>query len=297
MGCGGYAPSPVSILRALLFAIGRGRSSTAGIRTCSRVGDLTTDEPYGQDSLAPVEREEFEADLISFCDRELDLLGDVGGQHVLYAGGAALLWLEGLGDRIGPNGTLTALESDPRRVQEARDALPDMDIAAPVRLVAGSVFEPPFEPGAFDLVYSAGLFHELDVRERPVEAVLSALADTLKSGGRLATSDFVDTVDAVQLEDEALDRELARVSTGAELFGIHGPETLARAHEAVLDGVRWRVLPPVKIRHLDKVVLADAEAPVPDGLRGRRNALVERVRREGYTRPATVFVEGWAFRP
>ena len=270
-----------------------------------------TQGPYHPDPLSPEERAEFETDLIAFCDRELDLLGDIGGQHVLYVGGAAPLWLEGLGDRIGPDGTLTALDADPQRIQDTRDALPEMDIAAPVRLVTGSVFEPlfersafersafergAFERGAFDLVYSAGLFHELDVRERSIEEALAALADTLKSGGRLATGDFVDTVEAIQLEDEALDRDLAKVSTGAQLYGIHGPERLAEAHEAVLGGVRWRVLPPYRIRHLDNVVLNDAGVDVPEGSRKRRDALMERVRREGYTRPATVFVEGLVLR-
>ena len=245
-----------------------------------------------RDPLTPEQRAEFETDLIAFCDRELDLLGDITGQDVLYAGGAALLWLEGLGDRIGPQGSLTALDTDPRRVQDARDALLDSDIAAPVRLVIGNVFEPPVEKRPFDLVYSAGLLHELDVRERPAEAALAALADTLKPGGRLATSDFVDTVDAVQLEDEAYDRESARISTGAKLYGIRGPERLVGAHEAVLDGVRWRVSPPGRIRHLDKLVLDDRVSFVPDGLRERRDALMELVRREGYTRPATVYVEG-----
>ncbi len=39
--------------------------------------------------LTPEEREEFEEDLIPFCDRELDLLGDLRGLDVLYAGGSS----------------------------------------------------------------------------------------------------------------------------------------------------------------------------------------------------------------
>lgn len=247
---------------------------------------------YREDPLTPEEREAFEADLIAFCDRELDELGDITGQHVLYAGGAALLWLEGLGERIGPEGSLTALDADPQRIQEARVMIDDADISAPVSLVTGNVFEPPLGGRSFDLVYSAGLLHELDVRERPIEAALAALDSALKPGGRLATSDFVDAVDAVQLEDEALDRELARARTGAELYGIHAPERLVGAHEALLSEVRWRVSPPFRIRHLDKVALAEEPPVVGHELRARREALLERVRREGYTRPATVYVEG-----
>ena len=43
---------------------------------------------YKEDPLTPYEREEYESDLITFCDRELDLLGDIEGLNVLYAGGA-----------------------------------------------------------------------------------------------------------------------------------------------------------------------------------------------------------------
>ena len=69
-----------------------------------------TDGSYRQDPLTPEEREEFEDDLVSFCDRELDLLGDIRGMDVLYAGGSSLLWIEGLSQRAGEEGTVTALD-------------------------------------------------------------------------------------------------------------------------------------------------------------------------------------------
>ncbi len=230
------------------------------------------------------QREEFERDLISFCDHELDLLGDITNQRILYAGGASLLWLEGLSDRIGPNGSLTALEADPQRIEDSNKALKDAELQTPTKIVEGSVFEPPFENDEFDLVYSAGLFHELDVRDRSVEAAIFALAKVVRPSGRLATSDFVDSVDAVQLEDEALDRARAFSRTGARLYGIHAPEVLVKSHEAVLSEVRWQVSSPRIIRHLDRVVLAE-ESNYSDEFR-------ERVRREGFTRPATLYVEG-----
>lgn len=237
------------------------------------------------------QREEFERDLISFCDHELDLLGDITNQRTLYAGGASLLWLEGLSDRIGPNGSLTALEADPQRIEDSHIALKDTEFQTPIEIVEGSVFEPPFEDGEFDLVYSAGLFHELDVRDRPVEAAISALAAVVRSGGRLATSDFVDSVDAVQLEDEALDRAEAFSRTGARLYGIHAAEVLVKSHEVVLSEVRWQVSAPRIIRHLDKVVLSE-ESSCSVEFRELRAILMERVRREGFTRPATLYVEG-----
>jgi SAM-dependent methyltransferase len=208
--------------------------------------------------------------------------------------------LEGLSQRVGNTGRLTALEADDDYLQEAEGALRDAGLAAPVRLVRGDVFEPPFAPGAFDLVYSAGLFHELDVRERSAGDALAALARVTRPGGRVATGDFVDTAPATQLEDEELQRELAWEASGERLYGIGPPRRLVALHEALLEDVRWRPLPPFGIRHLDRLVLAEGE---PDGLRSlgesarerlraRRETFLERVRREGYTRPATLYVEG-----
>lgn len=252
--------------------------------------------------MSPQEREEFEKDLIAFCDRELDLLCDIRGLDVLYAGGSSPLWIEGLVERIGPEGSLTAFDADGERIEAAEEMLRNIDLRASTRLVAGDVFAPPFEGGTFDLVYSAGLFHELDVRERPAGDALMALARVARPGGRVATSDFVDVVPAAQIDDEELQRALAWVASGAEFYGIGPPERLVGLHEEVLTGVRWQVSPPTAIRHLDKLVLAEPDPleehralPVEAALRlrGRRRALLERVGREGYTRPAGVYIEGW----
>jgi len=255
---------------------------------------------YREDPLSPEEREAYDGDLISFCDRELDLLGDIEGLAVLYAGGSSPLWLEGLSQRIGRTGTLVALEADTELVGEGRELLLDADLVAPVRIVAGDVFCPPFERNTFDLAYSAGFFHELDVRERSAEVALAALASVIRTGGRVATSDFVDSVLAVQLEDEELQRELAQELSGAELYGIGPPERLIALHEALLEDVRWQLSPPHPVRYLDKVVLAEEESEelrrLPVGARRRllerHRALRERIQHEGYTRPATLYVEG-----
>ena len=255
---------------------------------------------YGEDPLGSRERKEFERDLIAFCDRELDLLGDLRDLEVLYAGGSSLLWLEGLSGRIGEGGNLTALDSDVEHLAVSREMLEGLDLAAPVRLFTGDVFEPPFGPRTFDLVYSAGLFHELDVRERAAEDALAALASVTRPGGRLSTSDFVDSSPAAQLEDEVLQRELAHETSGAELYGIGPPERLVALHQMILADVRWHISSPRNLRHLDKLVLGEDEpatlsllpAGVGQRLRRRREAWLERVRREGYTRPATLYVEG-----
>ncbi len=265
-----------------------------------RVESLMTGRLYKGYPLTSKEREEFETDLIAFCERELDLLGEIRGLDVLYAGGSSLLWLEGLSQRVGEEGVLTALELDAERAAESRELLEGADLPSPVRLITGDVFESPFRPRAFDLVYSAGLFHELDVRERVAEDILAALVSVTRPGGKIATSDFVDSVPAVQLEDEELQRELAREALGSELYGIGSPERFVALHEKVLADVRWRVSPPQNVRHLDKLILAEEEptsllllpTDVRQKLSRRREAFLERVWREGYTRPATMYVEG-----
>lgn len=219
---------------------------------------------------------------------------------MLYAGGSSILWLEGLSQRVGSAGCVTALESNEGYLTEAEEGLRGVELAAPVRLVAGDVFEPPFESGAFDTVYSAGLFHELDVRERSAAESLAALARVTRPGGRLATADFVDTVPATQLEDEQIQAALAREVSGALLYRIGPRRRLVALHESVLEDVRWYSLPPFEIRHLDKLVFAEYEQGDPRSttsaggarLRARRAVFAERVRREGYTRPASLYIEG-----
>ena len=250
--------------------------------------------------MTPEDQEELEEDLIAFCDSELDLLGDIDGLDVLYAGGSSPLWIEGLGQRVGESGSVTAIDLDAERLEETRDSLREADLAAPVSLLAGDVFEIPFGSGTFDLVYSSGLFHELDVKDRSAHEALAALHFVAPPGGRVATSDFVDSEPAAQLEDEELEAELMREAYGKELYGIGPPERLVALHEEQLTEVRWLVSLPQTIRHLEKLVLAEDEpaefASLPPAtamnFRERREALRDRILREGYTRPATLYVEG-----
>lgn len=239
------------------------------------------------------QREEFEEDLISFCDRALGLLGDIGGLDVLYAGGASPLWLEGLAERIGPEGSLTALDADEERVRGAWRWLAEAGLPCRVPVLAGDVFAPPFAAGSFDLVYSAGLLHELDVSQRPAAEAIRSLSATLRPGGRLATEDFVDSVAAAQLEDEAIEDALRLRNRREEPYGIGSPQRMISLHKQELEAVSWRALPPFGIRHMDRLFLLSGEPEgMDDLLRGRWLALRERVRREGYTRPATLYVEG-----
>ena len=149
----------------------------------------------------------------------------------------------------------------------------------------------------------------LDVKGRPQvlpmtrtgeQDALAVLVSVTRLGGRISTSDFVDAVPAIQLEDEAFEAGLAREISGLELYGVGPPERLVALHESFLTDVRWRISPPHYVRYLDKLTLAEEEpaelsllpADVRGRLRQRRGSFLERVRREGYTRPATLYVEG-----
>ena len=116
----------------------------------------------------------------------------------------------------------------------------------------------------------------------------------------MATDDFVDSERALQLEDERLEAELRRAAYARESYGIGPPERLVGLHENLLTDVRWLVSPPQRIRHLGKLVLAEEEPAEltslsPEAarrLRESRDVLRGRILDEGYTRPATLYVEG-----
>jgi ubiquinone/menaquinone biosynthesis C-methylase UbiE len=259
-----------------------------------------TERLYKQGPLTPREREELEDDLIAFCDRELDLLGDIRGLEVLYAGGSSPLWIEGLSQRIGEGGSLVAIDLDTERVDETQASLGEAGLAAPVRLLAGDVFAMPFGPDSFDLVYSSGLFHELDVKERGAEDTLVALRSVARPGGRVVTADFVDSEPAVQLEDEELEAEMRRAAYGSEVYGIGTPERLISLHRELFQDVQSYVSTPQEIRHLWKLILAEGEPTVLSSLpaevalrwREKRRKLRNRILNENYTRPATLYVGG-----
>ena len=224
---------------------------------------------------------------------------------MLYAGGSSPLWIEGLSQRIGEDGALAAIDLDIERVDETQASLGEAELAAPVRLLADDIFAMPFGLHSFDLVYSSGLFHELDVKERGAEDALVALRSVARVGGRVVTADFVDSEPAVQLEDEELEAEMRRAAYESEVYGIGPPERLLALHKELLSDVRWRVEPPMEIRHLWKLVLAENEpvalSSLPPGvarrLRERRRALRRIISNEGYTRPATLYVEGLVEEP
>jgi len=82
--------------------------------------------------------------------------------------------------------------------------------------------------GGFDLVYSAGLYERLDDEE--ARAVTGALLRTLRPGGRLLISNFVDGFLAHELMQAFMDWKLA-CRDEAELLGLTG-EVSGRARTA-----------------------------------------------------------------
>ncbi|WP_119069375.1 class I SAM-dependent methyltransferase [Rubrobacter indicoceani] len=249
------------------------------------------------DPLSPQERDEYERDLIRFCDRELDLLGDIAGKSVLYAGGTSPLWIEGLAERIGPEGSLSVLDADGDGLSAAQESFAPDDLPLTPEYVAGDVFNLPFPVARFDLAYSSGLLHELDVAEGEIAEALRSLESVVRAGGFVAASDFVSDVPAVQVEEEGIFAEAARLATGSKLFGVGGSDRIEGLLRGPFGRHGLRVCPPFPVRHLDRLFLAQ---PEPDGfdllkaddaarLRARWEGLKLRVKAEGYTRPATVF--------
>lgn len=245
------------------------------------------------DPLTPEERDEYELDLIRFSDRELDFLGNISGKNVLYAGGTSPLWIEGLAERIGASGSLTVLDTDESGLQNARNFFDPDELPLSPEYIVGDVFALPFREDTYDLTYSSGLLHELDVRDRNISEALSEMLRVVRSGGIVVASDFVSDVPSSQVEEEKVQAEAARLATGAELFGVG---SLARMRQVLANdpcGVSAEASaefhPPFGIRHLDKLFLAQHAPDAPE-LRRRWDELSEAVRRGGYTRPATVLV-------
>jgi hypothetical protein len=93
---------------------------------------------------------------------------------------------------------------------------------------------------------------------------------------------------------------MRREAYARDRYGIGPPERLVALHEKLLANVRWLASPPQRIRHFGKLVLAEDEpaelALLPPAtarrLRESRDAVRGRILGEGYTRPATLYVEG-----
>ena len=127
-----------------------------------------------------------------------------------------------------------------------------------------------------------------------------ALRSVARSGGRVVTADFVDSEAAVQLEDEELEAEMRRAAYGSEVYGIGtagtpdlsapgaSPGRAVAIHATTGDPSPLETGPGRRGAH--DALLVPAE--VAWRLRERRRTLRDRILNEGYTRPATLYVEG-----
>lgn len=96
-----------------------------------------------------------------------------------------------LAEKVGPNGRVVALDADPKYVEHARRSIREDPSAASIEFLVATLEDPPFPPGAFDLVWCAQSLYSLP---EPV-AALRRMARLAKPGGLV-----------VVLEDDALHR-------------------------------------------------------------------------------------------
>lgn len=96
-----------------------------------------------------------------------------------------------LAEKVGPTGHLVALDIEPKYLEYAQSWIPKRAFASPIEFVAGSLEDPPFSPGTFDLVWCAQSLYSLP---EPV-AALRQMARMAKPGGIVAV-----------LEDDGLHR-------------------------------------------------------------------------------------------
>jgi ubiquinone/menaquinone biosynthesis C-methylase UbiE len=87
-----------------------------------------------------------------------------------------------LAERLGPKGRVAALDAEPKYLEHARRTISGHSSMAPIEYVAGTLEDPPFPPGSFDLVWCAQSLYSL---REPV-AALRGMARLAKPGGIVA---------------------------------------------------------------------------------------------------------------
>lgn len=138
-----------------------------------------------------------------------------GGKVVEIAcgDGAYTLWLA---DRVGPGGTVVAVDISPDYLRVARSASTRDESAARVVHIVSPIERLPLVPGAFDLAWCAQSLFSLP---EPV-AALRAMADLVKPGGTVAVFE-TDTVHQLLLP-WPVDVELAVRRAEYESFAAEG---------------------------------------------------------------------------
>jgi protein-L-isoaspartate O-methyltransferase len=130
--------------------------------------------------------------------------------------------------RVGPQGTVWAVEVQPEMLEKLRERMRAQGIAN-VRPVLGDALDPGLPAGAIDLILMVDVYHEL---ENPRE-MLDRMVAALKPGGRIAFVEY-------RAEDP-----------GVPILPLHRMTEAQVRREAEAAGLRWeRTWPGLPWQHL-----------------------------------------------
>ena len=129
-------------------------------------------------------RLEARADLQA-AEEQLRLVGLQEGMEVLDAG-AGTCWIARVMSRIvGPRGRVWAFDGSEERLQLGARKAQEQGCAN-LRFVTGDLYQPPFQPGSFDLVWSRLVLEHLS----DPDLALARLVELAKPGGKVVAGDI-----------------------------------------------------------------------------------------------------------
>lgn len=135
---------------------------------------------------AEIERLAFQGEVWrSMTESLLDRLKIGRGMSCLDVGAGIGIVTLPLAERVGPSGSVTAIEAAPLYAETLREELARKNIAN-VDIFEGDVRRFSVKPGRYDLIFSRWVMSFLP----DVEKVLKRLAPGLKRGGALAVEDY-----------------------------------------------------------------------------------------------------------
>lgn len=147
----------------------------------------------------------------------MDILGIGPGSAVADVGCGEGYFVEHLSRRVGPEGTVYAVDIDESALRQLRRRV-ERENLGNVRVIKGKEDDPLLPAGALDAVLIVNAYHEM----REHDAVLQAIYQALKPGGRLAV------IDAPDGESQSREEQFRRhavseslVRSDAERAGFH----------------------------------------------------------------------------
>ena len=149
-------------------------------------------------------------------DRMIEQLGLAPGMVVADVGAGIGYHAARMAARVGPTGTVWAVEVQPEMLAQLQARLKSLSVAN-VRTVLGTGLDPGLPAGAVDLVLMVDVYHEL---ENPRE-MLDRIVAALKPGGRVAFVEY-------RAEDPAV-----------PILPLHRMTEAQVRREAEASGLRW----------------------------------------------------------